>query len=129
MKIVQPLNFEPKSLSQIFVIIQTHILVTGNITATGGDANTRVAFKHCTPFTYCITHINNEYDGSAHNRDIIMPTYNLIEYSDNYSDTLWQFKRDESPATNAGNPDNLSTANSTFFKYKSIFLKIFRGCW
>ena len=27
MKIVQPLNFEPKSLSQIFVIIQTHIFL------------------------------------------------------------------------------------------------------
>ena len=50
-----------------------------------------------------------------------MHTYNLIEYSDNYSDTLWQFKRDESPVTNAGNPDNVSTANSTSFKYKSIF--------
>ena len=51
--------------------------------------------------------------------------YNLIEYSDNYSDTsgnLWQFKRDESPATNNGNPDNVSTANSTSFKYKSSFI-------
>ena len=48
--------------------------------------------------------------------------YNLIEYSDNYSDTsgsLWQFKRDESPVTNAGNPDNNSVDNSTSFKYKS----------
>ena len=52
--------------------------------------------------------------------------YNLIEYSDNYSDTsgsLWQFKRDESPVTNAGNNDNISTANSTSFKYKSSFFK------
>ena len=33
-----------------------------------------------------------------------MPMYNLIEYSNNYSDTsgsLWQFKRDEVPANNA----------------------------
>ena len=38
--------------------------------------------------------------------------YNLIEYSDNYSDTygsLWQFKRDESPMNNARNPGNVST--------------------
>ena len=52
--------------------------------------------------------------------------YNLIEYSDNYSDTsgsLWQFKRDESPVTNAGNNDNIPTANSTSFKYKSSFFK------
>ena len=55
-----------------------------------------------------------------------MPMYNLIEYSDNYSDTsgsLWQFKRDESPVTNAGNLDNVSTNNSISFKYKSRFLK------
>ena len=41
--------------------------------------------------------------------------HNLIEYSDNYSDTsgsLRKFKRDESPVTNAVNPDNVSTANS-----------------
>ena len=50
--------------------------------------------------------------------------YNLIEYSHNYSDTsgcLWQFKRDESPVTDAGNPDNVSVDNSTSFKYKSSF--------
>ena len=54
-----------------------------------------------------------------------MPVYNLINYSDNYSDTLgnlWQFKRDES-VTNAGNPDNVSTASSISFKYKSFFFK------
>ena len=41
------------------------------------------------------THINDEHVDSADNLDIVMPMYNLIEYSDNYSDTsgsLWQFK-------------------------------------
>ena len=55
-----------------------------------------------------------------------MPMYNLSEYSDNYSDTsgsLWQFKRDESSVNNDGNPDNVSTANSTSLKYKSSFFK------
>ena len=52
--------------------------------------------------------------------------YNLMEYSDNYSDTsgsLRQFKRVESPVVNAGNPDNVSTTNSTSFKYKFSFFK------
>ena len=52
--------------------------------------------------------------------------YNLIEYSDNYSDTsgsLWKFKRDESPLSDAANTGNVSTANSSPFKYKSSFLK------
>ena len=75
----------------------TYILVTGNITVTGGDANTRVAFKNCALFMKSITHINDEHVDNADNLDIIMPMYNLIEYSDNYSDasrSLWQFKRD-----------------------------------
>ena len=36
---------------------------------------------------------------------------------------MWQFKRDESPVANDGNPDNVSTANSTSFKCKSSFFK------
>ena len=111
MKIVQPLNLKPKS----------YILVTGDITTTGGDANTRLAFKNCAPFTKYITHINDEHVGGASNLDIIMPMYKLIEYSDNYSDTLGslqQFRRGESPLTNDGNPGNVFTANSTSFKYK-----------
>ena len=70
--------------------------------------------------------MNDENIDSADNLDIIMPMYNLIEYSDNHSDTsgtLWQFKRDESPVMNAGNPGNVSTGNSTSFNYKSSLLK------
>ena len=50
----------------------------------------------------------------------------LVEYSGNYSDTsgsFWQFKREKSPVTNAGNSDNVSTAISISFKYKSSFIK------
>ena len=56
----------------------TYILVTGNITVTGGDANTRVAFKNCAPFTKCITYINDEHVDNADNLNIIIPMYNLI---------------------------------------------------
>ena len=47
-----------------------------------------------------------------------MPTYNLIEYSDNYQDssaTLYQYKRDEPPADLA---NNLVHNNSKSFGYK-----------
>ena len=103
-----------------------HILVTGYITATGGDADTRVVFKNCAPFTKCISHINDEHVDGADNLDIIMPMYNLIGFSDHYSDTsgrLWQFERDESPLTDAGYPDNGSANNLTSFKYKSRFFE------
>ena len=81
-------KFESKVIKSSLCDCQdTYILVTGNITVTGSDANTRVAFKNCASFTKCITHINDEYVDNADNLDIIMPMYNLIEYSDNYSDT------------------------------------------
>ena len=72
--------------SNLFDYSDAYILVTGNITATGGDANTRVAFKNCASFTKCKTHINDEHVDNADNLDIIMPMCNLTEYSDNYSD-------------------------------------------
>ena len=64
----------------------TYILVP-ETPATGGDANTRVAFKNCAPFTKYITHINDEHVDSADNLDITMSMYDLIEYNYNYSDT------------------------------------------
>ena len=51
--------------------------------------------------------------------------YNLIEYSDNYSDTsgsVWHFKRDEQNMNN-GKPVDVITADSSSFKYKSSFFK------
>ena len=81
-----------------------YILVAGNIKAADVAANTNVAFKNCVPFTRCVTHINDEHTETAANLDIIMPMYNLIEYSDNYADSsgsLYQFKRDESPMSHS----------------------------
>ena len=63
-----------------------NILVTVDITVTGGDANTKVAFKKCALFLRCVTHINDDYVDTAETLDIAMPLYNWIEYSGNYSD-------------------------------------------
>ena len=73
-----------------------YILVTGDIKVADVAANTNVAFKNCAAFTRCATHINDEHVETAENSDLIMPMYNLIEYSDNYADssgTLYQFKK------------------------------------
>ena len=102
-----------------------YILVTGKITARGGNADTKAAFKNCTPFRRCITHINDEHVETAQNLDIILPMYSLLEYSDNYEDfsgSLWQFKRDEQNMTGAGNSVNVTADNSSSFKYKSRIL-------
>ena len=122
------IRFEAKVFkSNLCDYLDAYILGTGDITATGGNANTRVAFKNCAPFRKCITHINDEQVDGAINVDIIMRMYNLIEYSDNCSDTsgsLWQFKRDESLVTAAGNPDNVSTTNSTYPVQIHFFLNL-----
>ena len=99
-----------------------YILVKGTITITGtgataasrqGDEGDKgVTFKNCAPFIDCISRINNTDIDNAKDNDIVMPMYNLIEYSDNYSKTsgsLQQYYKDDPN-------DNL--ANSESFKYK-----------
>ena len=103
-----------------------YILVTGDIKVEAVAADTNVAFKSCAPFTRCVTNINYEHVETAENLDIIMTMYNLIEYSDNYADSsgsLYQFKRDESPINDAGNPNNIALVCSTSFKYKASLLE------
>ena len=83
-----------------------YILVEGTITITGAgdDAAARQAEKrnkgaNCAPFTKCISRINIIDIDTTQDIDIIMPIYNLIEYSNNYSKTsgsLWQYYKDES---------------------------------
>ena len=102
-----------------------YILVTGNINVTGGDANTKVAFKNCAPFKDCRTEINDTFVDYADFINITMPMYNLIEYSDNYSDTsgsLWQFKRDEIEGNVDLTVDAHIPNNSSSYKYKSSFI-------
>ena len=75
-----------------------YILITGNIVVVNGNQNTSIAFKNCSSFIRCVTHLNDEHVETADNLDIITNLYNLIEYSDNYSHTsgsLSQYKRDE----------------------------------
>ena len=69
-----------------------------------------------------MTYINDEHVG---NLDIVRLMYNLIEYSDNYTDSsgsLYQFKRNESPMNNTGKPINVALNNSTSFKYRANLL-------
>ena len=96
---------------------EAYILVDGTIRATNAVNATRLALKNCAPFSKCNLEINDEHVDTAEILDIVMPMYNLIEYSDNYQDssaTLYQYKRDEPPDNNV----NLTADNSTSFKYK-----------
>ena len=48
-------------------------------------ANKKVIFKYCATFTNCINRTNNTQVDDAHDIDIALSTYNLIQYSNNYS--------------------------------------------
>ena len=50
--------------------------------------NTQAIFKNYAPFTDCIPQINNTQVDNARDLDVVMPLYDLIEYSDNYSKIL-----------------------------------------
>ena len=98
---------------------EAYVLVDGTIRAANALNATRLALKNCAPFTKCSLEINDEHVDTAENLDIVMPMYNLIEYSDNYQDssaTLYQYKRDEPPEANA--VADLTADNSSSFKYK-----------
>ena len=129
-----------------------YILVKGTIAITGAgtddatkradERNKGVTFKNCAPFTKCISRINNTDIDNAQDIDIVMPMYNLIEYSDNYSKTsgsLWQYYKDD-PNDNLANSESFkskvkitgntpadgSTKNVKIIvslKYSSIFLR------
>ena len=102
----------------------SYILVKGTITITGEGADAAaeqaderdkgVTFKNCAPFTKCISRINNTDIDNAHDIDIVMPMFNLSEYSDNYSKTsgsLWQYYKDDPN-------DNLTDSESFKSKVK-----------
>ena len=96
--------------------------MTGDIKIGDIAADTNVAFKNCAPFTRCLRLINDEHVETAENLHVILPMYNLIEYSDNYADSsgsLYQFKRDEYPINDAVNRLNVALDNSASFKYKA----------
>ena len=101
-----------------------YILVKGRISITGAgynaaarqtdERNKGVIFKNCTPCTNCISEINNTQIDNAKDLDVVMPTYNLIEYGDNYSKTsrgFSQYLRDEPN-------DNLTDSESCKSKTK-----------
>ena len=108
-----------------------YILVKGNITvnntaadgAAANNTNKKVIFKNCAPFTDCISKINNTQIDNAEYTDIVMPMYNLIEYSDNYSKTsgsLWQYCKDIPAVNNNGDIVDFNGANATdSFNFKT----------
>ena len=111
-----------------------YILVKGTITVTAPGINNNadnirdkrnrsLILKNNAPFVSCITRINGELIEDADDLDIVMPMYNLLEYSKNYRKTigsLYNYYRDElSDVADDNNFDNTKVVNSNTFKYKN----------
>ena len=109
--------------SDAYILVKGTISVN-NTAAADADANNtnkNVTFKNCTPFTNCISKINNTQVDSAKDIDIVIPMYNLIKYSDNYSKTsgsLWQYCKDI-PAVDNNNATFNFTGNNLTNKFNS----------
>ena len=75
-----------------------YILVKGTTTVTAPGANGAnnirdkrnrpLILKNNAPFVSCITRINGELIEDANDLDIVIPMYNLLEYSKNYRKTI-----------------------------------------
>ena len=80
--------------------------------------NKSAAFKNNAPFINCISKINSVQIDNAEDLDVVMPIYNLLEYSKNYKRTtgsLWNYYRDET--------SNPLSSNSESFKYKTSIMR------
>ena len=99
-----------------------YILVRGNITIIGYQV-TKIAFRNCAPFTKCTTKIDGAKIDDVEDLDVVMPMYNLIESSSNYSETtgsLWFYSKDEGINFNSDIANNNNNFKS--FEYKAKLL-------
>ena len=104
-----------------------YIVVKGIVTVSGDERdrdemNRQVILKNNAPFSF-ISKINGVLVENGEDLDIVMPMYNLLKCSKNYSETsasLWNYRRDK--LTDEANDNNRSNKNviiSKSFKYKA----------
>ena len=104
-----------------------YILVNGMITIAGyrprDRQNKPVILKNNAPFVSCIARINEELIEDADDLDIVMPMYNLLEYSKNYRKTigsLCNYYRDElNDDASLNDFANNNVVSSSSFQYKN----------
>ena len=93
--VISQIKFKTSMLSSSLCdYSDAHILVIATITvpnaaAERAAANNRktIIIKIDSPFTNCVSEVNNTQIDNGKDIDIVVPMYNLIEYGDNYSKT------------------------------------------
>ena len=126
----KPIRFKTSMLrSDLCDYSDAYVLVKGKMTVTNpnnnANFNKELTLKNNAPFISCISKINGELVENAEDLDIVMPMYNLLEYSKNYEKTsgsLFNSYRDEPSEITIGagnNAINISIRNSKSFDYKT----------
>ena len=133
--------------SDAYIVVKRNITVTkktftaddidapnntaANATATNTANNNvfgdkKLVFKNNVPFINCISKINGVKIDNAEDLDVVMPMYNLLEYSKNYRKTassLWNYYRDEPSSTIGANNITHSIFNSKSSDYNANFME------
>ena len=84
--------------------------------ANPNNGNKKVIFKNRAPFINCISEISNTQVDDGHDINVVMPMYNLIEYSDTYSKkskSLWPYYRNEAALNDNNNIIDFPNDNSS----------------
>ena len=104
-----------------------YIVAKGRITVTdpnNANYNKKLALKNNAPFVSCVLKINNTLIDNSEDLDIVIPIYNLLEYSKNYkkiAGSFWNYYRDEPNSGIGGENNNVnySIKDSKSFDYKT----------
>ena len=104
----KPIRFKTSMLrSDLCDYSHAYVWVKGKTTVTDPNNNAhfdrRLTLKNNAPFISCISKINCEL---VENENIVIPMYNLLEYSKNYEETsgsLFSYYRDEPKDHDEGN--------------------------
>ena len=126
----KPIRFKTSMLrSDLCDYSDAYVWVKGKITVTNpndnANFNKELRLKNNAPFFSCISKINSELVENAEDLDIVMPMYNLLEYSKNYEKTpgsLFNYYRDEPNELIIGdgvNAINILIRNSKSFDHKT----------
>ena len=114
--------------SDAYILVYDTIKVNAIVNGAENEINRRnrpLILKNNSPFVSCITRINGELIEDADDLDVVMPMYNLLEYSENFRKSigsLYNYYRDKLTNDNilANNAfDNIRVVTSNTFNYKS----------
>ena len=74
--------------SDAYIDLKGTITAEQNTNRNNDAHNKPIVFKSNTLFINCISKINGVLIDNAEGLDVVMPMYNLIEYSENYRKTM-----------------------------------------